>query len=515
MNKVIFFDTTLRDGEQSPGNTMFDWEKVEIASALCRAGVDVIEAGFPAASHGDFLSVRKVAEELISEHKENSSVIAGLATVRPESIKSAAEALAPAISIGKGRIHTFVSSSENHAQNKLRKSQSEILDMARNGVQLARSFTPDVEFSPEDASRTGIDFLLAISEMAASEGARTINIPDTVGYAVPEEFGELISKVVQRVTPYGAVVSAHCHNDLGRAVDNSLAALINGARQVEVAINGIGERAGNTSLEQIAMNLAVRRDYYEKKNLSTNIDNRMLGELSRLVAMATGSWPAPNTPIIGASAFSHQAGIHQDGVSKSLNTYEIMSPQDVGWVGERYIIGKHSGKSGVAQVLHELGYSSDQLDTEQFRARVKKVADEQKHVFDNDVRKIAAEFGLKPRCPIIEFDMENVVYTRVVSPAVKMNLTWNDVAKIVDGSGEGPVHAAYTAIKRYSGNGIKLVSFKINAVGRGEKAMAESRVTIERDGRFYVARGGHNDLVVSAISAYVNAINRSLVANAN
>ena len=509
--RIIVFDTTLRDGEQAPGNTMFDWEKLEIADALTRAKVDIIESGFPASSRGDYVSVNHVANELANRYGTEMPIVAGLAMAKKEHIEVAARALEPAIRIGRGRIHTFIASSEIHADVKLRKTQEEILEMAKKAVKLAKSYTSDVEFSPEDASRTGIDFLLEITEAAAIAGATTINIPDTVGYAVPEEFGEMVRRVKERIGKYGVVISTHCHNDLGMAVANSLTGLMNGARQAEVAINGIGERAGNASLEQLVMGIRTRKDYYGgKKGVYTRFDNEFIGELSGLVSMAIGSWPSRNTPIVGENAFSHQAGIHQDGMTKGKNTYEIMDPKSVGWVGESYIAGKHSGKAGTIAVLKDLGYENGE-HIEEIREKVKEIAVKQKCVFDNDIRKIVEAYGLRARKPIIKFDLDNVVYTRVVNPAIRMNLSWNEIEKMVPGQGNGPIHAAYSAIKEYVGNGIELLSFRINAVGSGEKAMAESRVTIKRNGRRYVSRGGHSDIVVAAISAYVNAINRSIV----
>ncbi len=511
---ISIFDTTLRDGEQAPGNTMFDWEKIEIAKGLANAGVDTIEAGFPAASPGDFNSVKNVAEKLIESYGEKSPNIAALAMTKPENIIAAGEALSEAIKCGKGRIHTFIASSEIHASGKLRKSSAEILNMAVGAIKLAREYTKDVEFSPEDASRTGIEFLLEISEATAKAGARTINIPDTVGYAVPEEFGQTIRKVVEKVSKYGAIVSAHCHNDLGNATANSLAALMNGARQVECTINGIGERAGNASLEQIVMNILLREDYYSKKDIATKFNPTKIGYLSRLVSMATGSWPSANSPLVGANAFSHQAGIHQDGVIKNAKCYEIMKPEDVDWVGEKYVVGKHSGKAGVSAYLSELGF--DNVDSEivlKIRADIKKIADAHKQVFDGNVRDIASNYNLKPRRPTIKINLDNISYSKNSNSNITLPVSWEELETRIEGIGESPISTAYQTIKNYVGKEIRLVGFKIAAVGEGERAIGETRVTIEKNGKMYVARGGHKDIILSAISAYVNAINRGLVDN--
>lgn len=509
---IKIFDTTLRDGDQAPGFTMFDWEKREIAEMLAQANVDVIEAGFPAASKGELEGVKSIAEYITAKYNSaDGPVIAGLSMATESNIKAAAEALQPAIARGKGRIHTFIATSQVHADRKLRKTQEQILEMSVNAVKLAKSYTSDVEFSPEDASRTGIEFLLEVSKAAAEAGANVINIPDTVGYAVPEEYGQIIRQVVKAVSPY-AIVSTHCHNDLGNAVNNSIAALMNGAIQVEGTINGIGERAGNTSIEQIVANLVVRQDYFAKKEIYTRFDTEMIGPLSRMIAMATGKWPAPNTPVVGINAFSHEAGIHQHGVTADSSTYEIMNPTKWGWHGEKFVVGKHSGKHGVKYVLSVLGYDNVTNEhVEHARGMIKDIAEEKKHIYDNDIRAIVHNLGYKPRTSIIEFNPDDMVYTRVVQPAARFNISIDGIVSLAKGQGNGPINAAHYAINEIVGDGIEFVDYALSTTGTGSDAMAQARVTIRKADRLYVARGGHSDIVGASVQAYINAINRARV----
>ncbi|MDD5746925.1 MAG: 2-isopropylmalate synthase, partial [Candidatus Omnitrophica bacterium] len=370
--RIIVFDTTLRDGEQAPGASLSDQEKLEVAQQLVRLGVDVIEAGFPVSSPGDFDSVQRIAREV------KGAVICGLARSLPKDIEAAAEALKPA---AQRRIHVFLATSKIHMQYKLKKAESEILKIAESAVRYARNFTDNVQFSPEDASRTEPEFLFRVVETVIKAGATTVNIPDTVGYAQPDEFGNLIRLICNKVPNIRkAVIAVHCHNDLGLAVANSLAAVNNGAGQVECTINGIGERAGNAALEEIILSLRTRKDHF--KNVTTGIRTKEIYKTSRLVSKLTGFVVAPNKAIVGGNAFRHESGIHQDGVLKKRQTYEIIRPEDVGFSGEGLVLGKHSGRHALSERLGQLGFQLSAQQLEQAFVRFKELADKKKEVFD-------------------------------------------------------------------------------------------------------------------------------------
>ena len=499
MEKVIIFDTTLRDGEQAAGGTLNVQEKLEIARQLEKLGVDVIEAGFPISSPGDFESVKLIAREV------NTPIICGLAHANPDAIDRAWEAVRGA---ERPRIHVFLSSSDVHLVYQLKKSREEILELGRSMVARAKKYLADVEFSPMDASRTEPEYIYQILKAVIDAGATTVNIPDTVGYAIPEEFGGLIEGIFRNVPNiHRAVVSVHCHNDLGLSVANSLEAVKRGARQVECTINGIGERAGNASLEEIVMALKTRQDFF---NLTTNIDTRQIYKISRLVSELTSFPVQPNKAIVGANAFRHESGIHQDGVIKMPITYEIMDPKSVGIPASTLVLGKLSGRHAFKQHLAELGYSLSEEDLSRAFAIFKGLADKKKEVTDKDIESLIAE-EKRTVSEIYHLDRLQVTCGDRGIPTAAVRLIGPDGQVLEDAAlGTGPVDAVYKAINRLVSVPNKLTELTVKSITEGIDAIGEVLIRIESDGTTYTGRGADTDIVVASAKAYMNALNRLL-----
>ena len=494
---VEFFDTTLRDGEQSPGASLNTAEKLEIARQLAKMKVDVIEAGFPISSRGDFESVREVAREI------DTSTIAGLARSRKEDIERCAEALEPA---RDGRIHVFIATSDIHVEQKLEKTKQEVLDTAVEAVEFARQFEDDVEFSPEDAARTQPEFLYEIVEAVIDAGAKTVNIPDTVGYAVPEQFGEIIGNLRQEVPNIDkATISVHCHNDLGLAVANSLSAINSGANQVEVAVNGIGERAGNAALEEVVMTLKTRQDFY---GVDYNIDTTQISRTSRLVSSLTGLSIQRNKAIVGENAFAHEAGIHQHGVLKEPRTYEIMKAEDIGLEKSQIVLGKHSGRHAFRQRLEELGYELDEEAFEKAFDRFKELADKKKEIYDEDLEVIVEdEVARIPEVYSLEY--VHILSGNTILPTATVKLGIEEDVKQAASSGDGPVDAVYSAINSLIGAEPELHDYSIRSVTRGQDALGEVTVKMTVNDLTVHGRGTSTDVLEASARAYVDALNRA------
>ncbi|RUQ35001.1 MAG: 2-isopropylmalate synthase [Candidatus Competibacteraceae bacterium] len=500
MNKLIIFDTTLRDGEQSPGASMTKEEKVRIAKMLERMRVDVIEAGFPIASPGDFEAVRAVARAV------KDSVVCGLARAADADIDRAGEALKDAAA---GRIHTFIATSPIHMKMKLRQEPEQVLERAVEAVRRARRWTDDVEFSAEDAGRSELDFLCRITEAVIEAGARTINIPDTVGYNIPDQFASTIRTLIERVPNADkAVFSVHCHNDLGLAVANSLAAVLAGARQVECTINGLGERAGNASLEEIVMAVRTRHDVFQ---LETRIDTTQIVPASRLVANITGFPVQPNKAIVGANAFAHESGIHQDGVLKHRETYEIMRAEDVGWSANRMVLGKHSGRNAFRTRLEELGVSfASEAELNAAFARFKELADKKHEVYDEDLQALVTDTSL-----VAENERVKLRYLQVCSetgetPHAQVTLAVDGVEHNATADGGGPVDASFKAIESILQTGTDLLLYSVNNITNGTDAQGEVTVRVAKGGRICNGQGADTDIVIASAKAYVNALNKVL-----
>jgi 2-isopropylmalate synthase len=501
MDKVIIFDTTLRDGEQAAGGSLNIQEKLEIARQLEKLGVDVIEAGFPASSPGDFESVSLISREI------KRAAICALTHANFNAVDRAWEAVNGAV---HPRIHIFLSASDIHIIHQLKKSRDEIMKMACDTVARAKGYTGDIEFSPMDASRTEPQYLYQILEAVIAAGATTVNIPDTVGYSVPEEFGGLIEGIFKNVKNIDqAVVSVHCHNDLGLAVANSLEAVKRGARQVECTINGIGERAGNASLEEIVMTIKTRQDLF---NLTTGIDTRQIYRTSRLVSDLTGFPVQPNKAIVGANAFRHESGIHQDGVIKMPITYEIIDPKAVGVPSSSLVLGKLSGRHAFKQRLSELGYTLDDEDLNRAFTSFKELADKKKDITDRDVESLVAE---EQRTVTERYHLDRLQVTcgdRGI-PTAAVRLIGPDGQTMEDAAlGTGPVDAVYKAINRLVKLPNSLTEFSVKSVTEGIDAIGEVLIRIESDGVTYTGRGADTDIIVSSAKAYLNAINRLLAA---
>ena len=497
--RIIVFDTTLRDGEQSPGASLNLVEKVEIAHQLKSLGVDVIEAGFPISSPGDFEAVSAVAREV------KGPIICGLARARRQDIERCHEAVKHS---DRPRIHTFIATSDIHVEKKLRKSKDEVIAIAVEAVRLAKSFVDDVEFSCEDAARTNKDYMCEVLEAVIDAGATTLNIPDTVGYSNPWEFAGIIAYLREHVKNIGkATISVHCHNDLGLAVANSLAAVRAGARQVECTINGLGERAGNASLEEIVMNIATRKDFYD---FSTDINTREIYKTSRMVSHLTGMKVQANKAIVGGNSFAHEAGIHQDGMLKDSSTYEIMTPESVGWTGTSMVLGKHSGRHAFRERLIKLGYNLDEVNLERAFDRFKLLADKKKEIFDDDLAVIASEIvdALDNTREIFVLDYIQTSSGNTTVPTATVRLKKGEEDLVGSGNGDGPVDAAYSTIKALTGLEPKLVDYRIHSVTGGTDALGEVHVALEREGRTAVGRGSSTDVIVASALAYVNALNR-------
>jgi 2-isopropylmalate synthase len=498
-NVVQIFDTTLRDGEQSPGASMTVEQKVVIARQLEKLGVDVIEAGFAASSDGDFDSVRRVCKEVSRPR------VVSLARAQEADINRALKAVENAKNPG---IHTFIATSDIHLKHKLRMTREQVVEAAVKAVSHAKKFTDYVEFSAEDASRSDPDFLLQVFREVIRVGASVINVPDTTGYAIPSEFGALIANLIERTAGGDRVIwSAHCHNDLGLAVANSLAAVHNGARQIECTINGIGERAGNTSLEEVVMALRTRKNYLD---LDTNIISEQLYPTSRLVSQVTGIAIPINKPIVGDNAFAHEAGIHQDGVLKYKQTYEIMTPESIGIPGNRLVMGKHSGRHAFDERLKHLGFNLSREDMNRAFVRFKELADKKKNVYDEDIEAIVAEEILRvPGRP----DKFELLYLNVHSssdgvPAATVKMRVDGDAKMDYASGDGIVDACYKVITKIVGSQCQLVRYSVNAITGGTDAQGEVSCLIEDDGIRVSGQGSHTDIITASALAYINALNK-------
>ena len=496
MEKVFIFDTTLRDGEQSPGASMNLGEKILFARQLERLNVDVIEAGFPASSPGDFESVKRIAQEV------RGPQIAGLARTTPKDIDTAWEALKQARA---PRIHVFIATSDIHLQHKLRMSREEVLAEAGRAVAHAKRYTDNVEFSCEDATRSDPDYLARVLEAAIDAGATTVNIPDTVGYTTPTEYGKLLTYLRQKVKNIPrAVISVHCHDDLGMAVANSLTAVEHGARQVECTVNGIGERAGNASMEEIVMALKTRKDFF---SFEVGIITEQIYPASRLLTSITGIQVPPNKAIVGANAFAHEAGIHQDGVLKEKITYEIMKPETVGINQSTLILGKHSGRHAFRDRVRALGYELSEAHLNQAFQRFKEVADKKKQVFDEDLEAIIADEIL--RIPdFYKLVNLNVVSGSVTVPTATVQIEIGGKLYQEAGFGDGPVDAATKTIAKIIKTKSRLVKFSVNAITGGTDAQGETMMILEEEGLRVTGQGAHTDIIMAAAKAYINALNK-------
>ena len=493
---IRIFDTTLRDGEQSPGASMNVEEKVMVAKQLARLGVDIIEAGFAYSSPGDYEAVRRIAQEV------EGPTICSLARARPEDIDRAWEALQGA---PKVRIHTFLSTSDIHLKHQFRMTREQAKQRAVDMVQRARGYVDDVEFSPMDASRSDPAYLYEVIEAVIAAGARTINIPDTVGYAVPQEFGALIKGICDRVpNSKQAVISVHCHNDLGVAVANSLAAIINGAGQVECTINGIGERAGNTSLEEIVMGLRTRTDFYQA---DTEVKTEEIAKTSRLVSKITGMVVQPNKAIVGANAFAHTSGIHQDGLLKDKTTYEIMRPESIGLVESQMVMGKLSGRHAFRQRLEELGYKLSDEEVNHAFERFKKLADQKKEIFEEDLEVIVSEELSKMADRITLTGLRVSSGTNQV-PTATVELEVDGKAMAQTGIGDGPVDAVYRTIAAITQTKSKLLMYVVKAITGGTDAQGEVSVRVQEDGRTVTGHGADTDIITASARAYLSALNK-------
>jgi 2-isopropylmalate synthase len=497
-NRVIIFDTTLRDGEQSPGASMNLEEKLEVARALRDLRVDVIEAGFPIASPGDFEAVRAIAEQI------EGLIICALARCRAEDIDRAAEALRPA---ARKRIHVFLATSAIHREFKLRMTKEEIVRWAVEGVKRAKEYCEDVEFSPEDAARTELDFLCEVVEKAIEAGATTINIPDTVGYAMPQQYGQIFRHLRQHVRGIEKVIlSAHCHDDLGLAVANSLAALHEGARQVECTINGIGERAGNCALEEVVMALKVRQDFF---GLTTQIDTKRLYPTSRLVSTITGLQVQRNKAIVGQNAFAHEAGIHQHGILAHQATYEIMRPEDVGRSSSDLVLGKHSGRHALRAHAENLGYHLSEEQLDRVFESFKRLADKKKTIYDADLQALIEGIlhdGRPEMWKLVSFHTSagsGVIPTAAVCVQRADGQQFRDAA-----CGDGPIDAVFRTLMRITGLEVQLRDFQVRSVSQGEDAQGEALVEVEHQGRLYRGRATSTDIIEAGALAFLSVLNQ-------
>lgn len=494
---LVIFDTTLRDGEQSPGASMTIEEKVRIARQLERMGVDVIEAGFPAASRGDFEAVRAVAEAV------SNSTVCGLARAIEADIDRTGEALQINQNV---RIHTFIATSPIHMKNKLRMSPDQVIDQAIKAVKWARQYTDNVEFSPEDAGRSEIDFLCRVLEAVIDAGARTLNIPDTVGYTMPDQFGGLIRTLRERIPNSDkAIFSVHCHNDLGLAVANSLSAVMNGARQVECTINGLGERAGNAALEEVVMAVRTRQDYFP---CETRIDATQIVPASKLVSGITGFPVQPNKAIVGANAFAHESGIHQDGVLKHRETYEIMRAEDVGWGANKLLLGKHSGRNAFRSRLKELGIKLE--SEEKLNAvfmRFKDLADKKHEIFDEDLHALVSDEAQIPEEHYRLLSLHAISETGEI-PSAQVVIAVGGSEEQAESEGSGPVDATFRAIEKILGSNAELQLFSVNNITSGTDAQGEVTVRLQKAGRIVNGHGADTDIIAASAKAYLSACNK-------
>lgn len=497
-DKLIIFDTTLRDGEQSPGASMTKEEKVRIAKVLERMKVDIIEAGFPIASPGDFEAVKAVADHI------TESTVCGLARALDKDIDRAGEALKGANS---SRIHTFIATSPIHMEKKLRMSPDQVVEQAVAAVKRASKYTNNIEFSPEDAGRSELDFLCRVIEAVIDAGATTINIPDTVGYNIPHQFGQLLHDLLEKIPNSDkAIFSVHCHNDLGLAVANSLSAVLNGARQVECTINGLGERAGNASLEEIVMAVKTRQDVF---SCNTTLDTTLIVPASKLVAGITGFPVQPNKAIVGANAFAHESGIHQDGVLKNRETYEIMLAEDVGWSAQHIVLGKHSGRSALKSRLKDLGIEFDSEESlNQAFARFKDLADKKHEIFDDDLQALVSETSASEKDDYIKLVAIKVCSETGEIPTASITLGVNEEEHSDNAKGSGPVDAAFKAIEKIINSEAKLILYSVNNITSGTDSQGEVTTRLERTGRIVNGQGADTDIVIASAKSYINALNK-------
>lgn len=498
-DNLVIFDTTLRDGEQSPGASMTKEEKIRIAKQLERLKVDVIEAGFAASSNGDFEAIQAIAATV------KDSIVCSLTRANDRDIQRAADALRPA---NRFRIHTFIATSALHMEKKLRMSPEEVLEQARLAVRFARQFTDDVEFSAEDGSRSDMDFLCRVIDAVIAEGATTINIPDTVGYAVPEAYAQLIYRLRERVAnSERAIWSVHCHNDLGMAVANSLAAVkMGGARQVECTINGLGERAGNTSLEEIVMALRTRRDYF---NIETRIDATQIVPASKMVSQVTGFVVQPNKAVVGANAFAHASGIHQDGVLKARDTYEIMRAEDVGWSANKIVLGKLSGRNAFRQRLQDLGMQLEsEAEVNQAFLRFKELADKKAEIYDEDIMALVSDGEHVDQSENFRFVSLAQQSETGEQPRARVTFAIDGAEVSSEGVGNGPVDATLNAIEARVRSGAEQVLYSVNAITNGTQAQGEVTVRLSKGGRIVNGVGTDPDIVAASAKAYLAALNK-------
>lgn len=497
-NKLIIFDTTLRDGEQSPGASMTKEMKIRIARQLEKLGVDIIEAGFAAASPGDFEAVRAVAETV------KDSTVCSLARATENDVRKAGEAIKSAKS---GRVHTFIATSAIHMQHKLRMTPDEVVERAVKAVKLALEYTDDVEFSAEDAVRSEMDFLVRVFDAVILAGAKTINVPDTVGYSIPALWGDRIAQLISRVKNADQVIwSTHCHNDLGLAVANSLSAVMNGARQVECTINGLGERAGNASLEEIVMAVKTRRDVF---NLDTRVDTTQIVPTSKLVSSITGYPVQPNKAVVGANAFAHESGIHQDGVLKHRETYEIMRAEDVGWNANKISLGKLSGRNALRQRFTSLSieFASEEAFHSAFE-RFKELADRKNEIFDEDLQALVSDEAVAQVSEHYALVSMRAHSETGVLPVAKVVMTIDDTEYQAECQGGGPVDATFKAIEQVVRSGTELQLYSVNNITSGTDAQGEVTVRLSKGGRIVNGQGADTDIVVASAKAYLNALNR-------
>jgi 2-isopropylmalate synthase len=495
--KIKIFDTTLRDGEQTPGVSLNIQEKLEIARQLARLGVDIIEAGFAISSPGDFMAVKTVAENV------KGPVIASLSRAVEKDIDRAWEALQNA---ENPRIHTFIATSDIHMKYKLKMTEEQVLERAVAMVKYAKKYCSDVEFSAEDASRTRTEFLYRILEEVIKAGATVVNIPDTVGYAAPEEFGRLIKGIKENVRGIEkADISVHCHNDLGLAVANSLAAVMNGATQVECTINGMGERAGNASMEEIIMGIQTRKDFYGE--MVHNIDTRQIYRSSKLVSKLTGVNLQPHKAIVGKNAFAHESGIHQHGVLAERSTYEIMTPESIGLSQNRIVLGKLSGRHAFEERLKEMGYNLSQEEITKAFEKFKELADKKKTVTDRDIEALAGE-KVSAVEEVYKLDSFQINSGNKVIATATVSMFRNGEHLTEAATGDGPINAAFKAIERSVGFEVHLEDYSLKGVTEGADALGEATVRVMKDNRIYVGRGVSTDVIEASVKAYINAINR-------
>jgi 2-isopropylmalate synthase len=497
-SKLVIFDTTLRDGEQSPGASMTKEEKVRIARQLEKLGVNVIEAGFAAASQGDFDAIYAIAEII------KNSTICSLARASENDVRRAGEAIKPAKS---GRIHTFIATSKIHMENKLRMTPDQVVERAVQAVKWALEYTDDVEFSAEDAVRSDMDFLVRVFDAVIQAGAKTLNVPDTVGYSIPALWGERMQQLIARVPNSDKVVwSTHCHNDLGMAVANSLAAVTGGARQVECTINGLGERAGNASLEEIVMAIKTRNDVF---NLETSIDATQIVSTSKLVSSITGYPVQPNKAVVGANAFAHESGIHQDGVLKHRETYEIMRAEDVGWCANKLTLGKLSGRNAFRSRLKELGI---ELDSEEALnatfVRFKELADKKSEIFDEDLQALVSDEFFNEATERFKLVYLHVCSQTGETPHAVFTLLENGSEKQAESDGGGPVDAVFKAIECIVNSGAELQLYSVNNITSGTDAQGEVTVRLSKGGRIVNGQGADTDIVIASAKAYLNGLNK-------